>query len=115
MLSSSTIETKETRKERIQFNNHHPLTRIAFILSIITSLGSIIFGVVFSVTQKPGAIAFIVIMAIIGAMGLIGLIISGVSFRKGINVYNILGFIFSLMVINGHIVGIVLFVTSVMN
>lgn len=113
-MKSTNIDTKEkkTKKERKPFKSHHPLIRISFILSIIALSYSIIFWIIVAITQKPGAIGYFTITAIISTIALIGLIISGVSFRKGRNSYNILGFILNLIIIGCHIGSVIMIVTS---
>jgi hypothetical protein len=75
-------------------------------------LYAIIFGVFVSISQKPGIIAIYVILAIIGTIAFIGLILNSISFGKGRNIFNILGFIFSLIVIIWYFMAIGLFATS---
>ncbi|MHA1126512.1 MAG: hypothetical protein ACTSO7_15635 [Candidatus Heimdallarchaeota archaeon] len=118
--NASDIKEKKTQKKRTRFKEHHILVKIGFILSSIALAWGIVFGVIFSITQKPGIIGVIfsitqkpgiigviTIEATIIAVALIGLILSSISFSKGFNGYNISGFVSDIIVIAIYIASIV--------
>jgi len=108
-MNNEVSETKEKNalKRRKHYKEHHILVKIAFIVSIIALAWAIVFGIIFSITQKPGILGLIIIDAIIIAIALIGLIVSSISFGKGFNSYNISGFVSDIVVIAIYVASIV--------
>jgi len=109
-------ETKKEKPntEKTKFTDNSKLVQSSFIIGIIASTLTIIFGVIVSITQKPGLIAYYVILSLIAGIAFIGLFFGLLSLllKKGISIYNILGISFGFIVIAYHIVVIVLFVRS---
>ncbi|MHA1126918.1 MAG: hypothetical protein ACTSP5_01695 [Candidatus Heimdallarchaeota archaeon] len=100
-MNSKEIKGKEleTKKKRKHFKEHHILVKIGFILSSITLAYAIVYLIVLWITQRPGELGIVIIGATIIAMAYISLTVSSISFSKGLNGYNISGYVFDTIVL----------------
>jgi len=104
-MSNNASDTKEKKalKRRKKFKEQHILVKIGFILSSITLAYAIVYFIVFSVTQRGTELSLVIISATIIAMAYISQIVSSVSFSKGLNGYNVSGFVFDSIVLAAYI------------
>ncbi|MHA1126915.1 MAG: hypothetical protein ACTSSB_14975 [Candidatus Heimdallarchaeota archaeon] len=97
----------EVRKKRKRFKEHHLLVKIGFIFSSITLAYAIVYFIILWITQRPGELGLVIIIATAVALAYISLILSSISFSKGLNGYNISGFVFASIVLAVYVAGLV--------
>jgi len=95
----------ETKKEKvsngkIKFSDNSKIVRSSFLIGVISLSSAILWGIITTATQKPNLIYIhYIILSIFMTTGFIGGLCGGINFRKGKNIFNILGFIFNLVTI----------------
>jgi len=92
-----------------KFQQSHVLTKTTFIVGII-SLGFV--GISLGIMNSITRVAVFVMDGLIIAIAISGSIIGGFSIKKERNVFGIIGFIFSLLVMVFLIVGLIIFGTA---
>ena len=104
-------EEKANNKSSI-FKNSSILVRISFIVGVVSLLiTAILFILMFSI--QPYYWILYIIYSILIATGIGGITLSSIAFRNGKNVYNILGFIFNLIIVILFIIAIVVLAITV--
>ncbi|MHA1356374.1 MAG: hypothetical protein ACTSR1_14505 [Candidatus Heimdallarchaeota archaeon] len=74
----------EVRKKRKRFKEHHLLVKIGFIFSSITFAFAVFYLFFLWITQRPGELGLVIIFATAVALAYISLILSSISFSKGL-------------------------------
>ncbi|HUT80798.1 MAG TPA: hypothetical protein VMZ29_06295 [Candidatus Bathyarchaeia archaeon] len=99
MLNNVTeIKKEKVNTGKIKFTDNSKLVRSSFIIGITVLLLLTIFIVIVIFVQPDPWIMY-TISSIFLAISLSGLILNCIAFKYGKNVFNILGFIFNLIII----------------
>ena len=87
---------KEKKTDKIKFSTSSKIVRSAFIIGIINILLIGIFLLIIYFIQ-PDPLIIYLLMAIFFTISLSAMIANCLAFKKGKNIFNILGFIFNLI------------------
>jgi len=96
VVEETSQEPTEPKRTEGKFLNSPILARRTFIIAIIVYSFFLIYGAIFTITQR-GPITAIVLNCLFILLAFSGLIVGIVSFRDGKNVFGIIGFILNLI------------------
>lgn len=99
-MDSKTINNEKDEKRQVEnrFQCSPTLAKISFINGITTISITAIYVIIEAIIQ-PGLIAAFIIYSLILLFAFIGVILSGISFRKGRNIFGIIGFILNFILV----------------
>ncbi|NHK31329.1 MAG: hypothetical protein FK730_08255 [Asgard group archaeon] len=92
-------QEKESELKKSFFSRSHLFVRLSFLFGITTILLSVLHVLIAGVIVHLGIWANNLFCSLISTLAITGIILGGLSFRNGKNIFTILGFIFNIIAV----------------